>query len=173
MDPHPANTPLLPLKVLEIILTQIYLSSLVELEENSLKAYGSGSESRHYCSLAQPCSSARPFMSSFGDLRLVCRDWDRAFVCVKRAHPFFQRLEDAFYPYPWHINSKVRSCSISGRYRVFGTFQASSSAFITFLISPSSHLRREIERSVTSPFPRSRRILSARLLRIGRMQCIP
>ncbi|ETW85014.1 hypothetical protein HETIRDRAFT_414157 [Heterobasidion irregulare TC 32-1] len=116
--------PKLPLKVLEIILTQIYLSSVIELEQNSSKTYGSGSKSRHYCSLAHPCSSARPSMSSFGDLRLVCRDWDRAFACVKHAYPFFQDVGDVFYPYSCWIKSRVRTCSISGKYRVSMTLQA-------------------------------------------------
>ncbi|KAF8888304.1 kinase-like domain-containing protein [Infundibulicybe gibba] len=102
-------------RVLDIILNHIYTSFI-----------SSQDLSGHYCSLENPCKAVAQILSPFTSLRLVSSTWNAG---VQRCNPlakyaFFSRIETAYYPHPWHINTRVRKAIILGRYRVATTISA-------------------------------------------------
>lgn len=107
----------LPAPLLEGILDQIYLACI---EVRSID--------EHYCSLRRPCKVASEAFRAFHDVRLVSRTWNEAvqdFVASAKGG-FFRRVEEAYYPYPWHINTKVRLGMVLDRYRVYHTIKSDS-----------------------------------------------
>ncbi|RDB19268.1 Casein kinase I isoform alpha [Hypsizygus marmoreus] len=83
----------------------------------------------HYCSLDHPCRIVFAILSPFFDLRLVASSWNSGIKnTLQSLRPtsgsgdsFFKRVEDAYYPHPWHINTKVRKYVLLRRYRVHHT----------------------------------------------------
>lgn len=80
--------------------------------------------STHYCSMRHPCVLAQhalhPILVNF---RLVCKFWDR--IIVHEVEDRFLQpqpeIEAVYYPYAWHINTKVRRAILHGQFRVFRT----------------------------------------------------
>ncbi|KAF5318060.1 hypothetical protein D9619_012086 [Psilocybe cf. subviscida] len=81
-------------------------------------------ESTHYCSMRHPCVLAQhalhPILVNF---RLVCKFWD--WIIVHEVEDRFLQpqpeIEAVYYPYTWHINTKVRRAILHGQFRVFRT----------------------------------------------------
>ena len=101
----------LPPKALNLILHHLYLCCISRVE--SLK--------QHYCSPSNPCRIALLALSHFFSLRLLSSSWNDAVLITCKDLGFFQRVEDAYYPHPWHINTKVRKAVLLGYYRVYHT----------------------------------------------------
>jgi hypothetical protein len=79
------------------------------------------SHQRHYCALLSPCPPILPAVLMLLNLRLVSSAWNLAALRVSNKHPLFCQVEEAYYPHPWHINSKVRRTVILQHYRVYRT----------------------------------------------------
>ena len=87
----------------------------------------------HFCSLARPCALASKSFQTVYILRQVSSEWNKAFMAFQSSeeYRFFRRkIEDAYYPHAWHINSKVRSSILFHRYRVFNTIDTEDGKFI-------------------------------------------
>ncbi|KAJ7705596.1 kinase-like domain-containing protein [Mycena rosella] len=80
---------------------------------------------KHVCSPATPCKVARELLAPLSALRLVASSWNTAVQNFRQAmrETFFSRVEDGYYPHPWHINTRVRKAVLLARYRVFRTIQ--------------------------------------------------
>lgn len=81
--------------------------------------------SQHYCSLKMPCLPASTHLSKFLASRLISSDWNRAYQSLlsSKAHAFFSEIERVYYPYPWHINTRVRRAVLMNKYRIYRTIQ--------------------------------------------------
>lgn len=102
------------------------LDVLIKLFANSYHLCFDCTEFRiqdHFCSLAKPCALASQLFQTVYVLRQVSSGWNKAFIEFQssKEYRFLRRVEDAYYPHPWHINSKVRSSILFYRYRVFNT----------------------------------------------------
>lgn len=77
----------------------------------------------HFCSLAKPCVLVSLLFQHVYVLRQVSSEWNKAFLAFRssKEYRFLRKVEDVYYPYAWHINSKVRSSVLLHRYRVFNT----------------------------------------------------
>ncbi|KAG6826932.1 hypothetical protein H0H92_013872 [Tricholoma furcatifolium] len=83
----------------------------------------------HFCSLSNPCQLAwSSVLSSFRSLRLLASSWNTGVVSVLRSSSqlsdFFKRVEHAYYPHAWHINTKIRKHVLLGRFRIFKTIDS-------------------------------------------------
>lgn len=116
-----------PIKVVAGILKHVYLScaELAGLE-------------KHFCSLKSPCVVASRVFGSFFTLRLVSPSWNDAIqvICSSEESAFFSRVEHAYYPHAWHINTKVRKSILLNRYRVFYTISTEYGKFPLYPILP-------------------------------------
>lgn len=85
----------------------------------------------HFCSLAEPCALASQLFQAIYVLRQVSSEWNKAFIAFQssKEYRFLRRVEDAYYPHAWHINSKVRSSVLLHRYRVFSTIDTEDGKF--------------------------------------------
>ncbi|KAJ7584758.1 kinase-like domain-containing protein [Mycena floridula] len=79
--------------------------------------------SPHLCSFNNPCCDAFRGLAPFLNLRLVDSSWNSAIQLWRLSNltGFFTRIEDAYYPFAWHINTRVRASVLLNRYRVFNT----------------------------------------------------
>jgi hypothetical protein len=107
----------LPLKTVEWIVYQVYLSCL-----SQFNTYSSGCD-QHFCSPAMPCVGAQALLAPMFCLRLVDSTWNAAVKNFQDSirEVFFSRVEDGYYPHTWHINTRVRKAVLLSRYRVFRT----------------------------------------------------
>jgi hypothetical protein len=115
----------LPLKTVERIAYHVY-------DVSCLPRFSAPGCDKHFCSPAMPCRVAQDLLAPLYSLRLVTSSWNAA---VKRfqhsmAHTFFSRVEDGYYPHPWHINTRVRKAVLLSRYRVFRTIHSESGTYI-------------------------------------------
>jgi len=112
-------------KVIFQIFSGLYAILLQSVESDSSSANKADGkpENVHYCSLQRPCTVAYSLFSQVYKLRLVSRDWNFCFFlfCSSSENRFFRRVEDAYYPHAWHINTKIRKAVLLGRYRIFNT----------------------------------------------------
>ncbi|KAJ7182820.1 kinase-like domain-containing protein [Mycena crocata] len=99
-------------KILRQIAYHVYLTCLPDF-----------SNSRHFCSPATPCTAALEPMAPLLSLRLVAPSWNTAVQDLQNSlrEIFFSRVEDGYYPHPWHLNTRVRKAVLLSRYRVFRT----------------------------------------------------
>ncbi|KAF8220713.1 hypothetical protein L208DRAFT_1063358, partial [Tricholoma matsutake] len=79
---------------------------------------------QHYCSLSDPCRIAFLAFSHFLSLRLVSSLWNEAVSKVRQESSFFRRVEDAYYPHLWHVNTKVRKFVVLRYYRTYHTISS-------------------------------------------------
>ncbi|KAJ7770264.1 kinase-like domain-containing protein [Mycena maculata] len=105
----------LPLKSVERIVHHVYVDCLL--------GFNASDCSQHFCSPAVPCKQALDFLAPFLSLRLVASCWNTAVNNFQQTtrEDFFSRVEDGYYPHPWHINTRVRKAVLLSRYRVFRT----------------------------------------------------
>ncbi|KAJ7586382.1 kinase-like domain-containing protein [Mycena floridula] len=84
---------------------------------------GFASASRHLCSFNNPCCDAFHGLEPFLNLRLVDSSWNSTIQLWRLSNltGFFNRIEEAYYPFAWHINTRVRASVLLNRYRVFRT----------------------------------------------------
>ncbi|CAA7261011.1 unnamed protein product [Cyclocybe aegerita] len=82
----------------------------------------------HYCSLRNPCYVAHQSLRPIHAFRLVSTEFSRAFLSFAsfKETQFFQQVEEVYYPYEWHINTRVRRAALLGRFRVFWTIDTDS-----------------------------------------------
>ena len=106
----PTSSP--PTKVLNLILC--HLCALC-LQDETVE--------EHYCSPKNPCRVVLLALTPLLSLRVVSSAWNYA-IGVLQVQNFFRRVEDAYYPHPWHINTKVRKAILLGRYRVYHTVKS-------------------------------------------------
>src|ERR1700730_89648 len=85
-------------------LVERIITNLFELLQEQIAQ----SHQRHYCSLLNPCLPILPTVLTVFNTRLVSSAWNLTALRVANKSPFFCRVEEAYYPHPWHINSKVR-----------------------------------------------------------------
>lgn len=110
----PASSKSLPPKALNHIVGHLYLYLIPQVENLQ----------QHYCSLSKPCRIVLLALSHFFSLRLVSSAWNDAISKLRNESGFFRRVEDAYYPHPWHINTKVRKAVLLGSYRVYCTISS-------------------------------------------------
>lgn len=104
----------LPPKALYLIVGHFYQCYVSQLD----------SPEQHYCSSSNPCRIAFFTLSPIFTLRLVSSVWNDAVLKVCCNSGFFKRVEDAYYPHLWHVNTKVRTAVISRYYRVYRTIKS-------------------------------------------------
>lgn len=109
-----ASSNSLPPKVLHLIVDHLYLCNVLQVE----------SLEQHYCSLSDPCRIAFLAFSHFLSLRLVSSLWNEAVSKVRQESSFFRRVEDAYYPHLWHVNTKVRKFVVLRYYRTYHTISS-------------------------------------------------
>lgn len=106
----------------------------------------------HYCSFSHPCRIIfLELVCDFLVLRLVSSEWNHAVSLVlltlnrsgnagsssALGDLFFRRVEAAYYPHLWHINTIVRKHTLFGRYRVCQTISSDSGELILLVIHQS------------------------------------
>ncbi|KAJ7472423.1 kinase-like domain-containing protein [Mycena galericulata] len=111
--------PALPLKSVEYIVYHVYLACLPQFNSPA-------DCNQHFCSPATPCKEALPCLSAVLSLKLVAPSWNTAVKNFQHnmREAFFSRVEDGYYPHPWHINTRVRKAALLSRYRVFRTINS-------------------------------------------------
>ncbi|KAJ7312898.1 kinase-like domain-containing protein [Mycena albidolilacea] len=116
----------LPLKTVEWIVYQVYLSCL-----SQFNTYSSGCD-QHFCSPAMPCVGAQALLAPMFCLRLVDSTWNAAVKNFQDSirEVFFSRVEDGYYPHTWHINTRVRKSVLLSRYRVFRTIASEEGTWL-------------------------------------------
>ncbi|KAF9463445.1 kinase-like domain-containing protein [Collybia nuda] len=105
----------LPPKVLRFIVYNLYITCV---QDRNLDV--------HFCSLNDPCCVAWSGLLPLFRARAVSSTWNEAILEIStlKEHLFFRRVEDAYYPHPWHINTKVRKGVLLNRYRVYRTISS-------------------------------------------------
>lgn len=111
----------IPLKVLRLIVYNLYLLCV---EDRNLDV--------HFCSLNNPCRVAWLGLSPLFSTRTVSSAWNDAILGIStlKEHLFFRRVEDAYYPHAWHIDTKVRKGVLLNRYRVYRTISTEMGTFL-------------------------------------------
>ncbi|GLB35695.1 hypothetical protein LshimejAT787_0212600 [Lyophyllum shimeji] len=119
----PESLPPLPFDALLIVfrhLVSFYTRKSCDLEPDE-----------HFCSLSDPCRVAfSAFLAPILSLRLVSAAWNVAVSSALASFDpgntsrFFKRVEDAYYPHPWHINTRVRIHVLLRRFRVYRTISS-------------------------------------------------
>lgn len=110
-----------PLKILEQIVSEVYLACLPQLNTATREC------NKHICSPASPCRVARTILAPVLSLKLVASPWGTAVQNFQQSsrEAFFSQVEDGvYYPYAWHINTRVRKVVLLARYRVFRTIHS-------------------------------------------------
>lgn len=108
----------IPLRVYQAILTHIY-DICIQFSDSA----------QHYCSPRSPCKVAWTALSPLLDLRLISTAWNEIIHDMRSSPIFFSRVEEAYYPYEWHINTKVRISVLLNRFRVYNTIASDSSEY--------------------------------------------
>ncbi|KAJ6598238.1 kinase-like domain-containing protein [Mycena vulgaris] len=116
----PMSPAALPRQTVERVIFHVYHASC--LPQFNTPASGC---TKHFCSPAIPCTVARALLSPLLSLRLVASSWNAAVQKFQESmrETFFARVEDGYYPHPWHISTRVRKAVLLARYRVFRTIQ--------------------------------------------------
>ncbi|KAF7324648.1 Protein kinase domain-containing protein [Mycena kentingensis (nom. inval.)] len=129
MSPAPAE-PIAP-SVVELIANHVFSACLSQLNNPN-------ANSSHYCSLTAPCRPAHDALTPFFDLQLVGAPWRAAVAKIQAAFAsdsnFFTAVEQGvYYPHKWHINTRMRSAVLLGRYRTFKTITSEAAIGGVFL----------------------------------------